>query len=413
MPRDLPGLYWDEQRQRYFPLSSRPAIAHAKGAAPSGPQPKPQDTASTTMRGRSSTSRAFSRIRSVVRSAEKQNLIQIALTKKVTRTVIPSLLSRGQITTFQTVYHNGRLCSFAGDSMGWFYSSIIDTEDDAANWHTSHGWQPEFNLSSEVSSICISGSRCIATSFGPDCRILHLPLDSVAEDIRVSRIDSRIVHDVWSADLCGSRLVLGANKRAVVIDDVAERAAVRQLMTDSDVFALAQDDKILYTGLRNGALLRFDTRAGSVKRDALFDNVFTQKSNSITNLKLLRDSQLLVSNVNGKISTFDLRFCSCRPLMEFTGNVNSYTIKAPMVVDPSENIVFAAGQDHRVRLWSLRQGGAPLVSDEMSEDQSAFKHQFEHPVRVLQIMEDMDGTCLWIASGTELYKYNLGQRIAT
>jgi hypothetical protein len=27
MPKDLPGLYWDEERSRYFPLSSRPKRA--------------------------------------------------------------------------------------------------------------------------------------------------------------------------------------------------------------------------------------------------------------------------------------------------------------------------------------------------------------------------------------------------
>lgn len=25
MPRELPGLYWDEEKQRYFPISARPA----------------------------------------------------------------------------------------------------------------------------------------------------------------------------------------------------------------------------------------------------------------------------------------------------------------------------------------------------------------------------------------------------
>lgn len=35
MPRDLPGLYWDEQRKRYFPLSARPAAQTQAG--PSNP----------------------------------------------------------------------------------------------------------------------------------------------------------------------------------------------------------------------------------------------------------------------------------------------------------------------------------------------------------------------------------------
>ena len=30
MPRDLPGLYWDEEKKRYFPLSSRPASSQSQ-----------------------------------------------------------------------------------------------------------------------------------------------------------------------------------------------------------------------------------------------------------------------------------------------------------------------------------------------------------------------------------------------
>jgi hypothetical protein len=41
MPRELPGLYWDEDRQRYFPLSSarRP---HVTAQSSSHPHTKPQ-----------------------------------------------------------------------------------------------------------------------------------------------------------------------------------------------------------------------------------------------------------------------------------------------------------------------------------------------------------------------------------
>ena len=36
MPKDLPGLYWDEDKKRYFPLSSKPA-----GGPPPKPKPEP------------------------------------------------------------------------------------------------------------------------------------------------------------------------------------------------------------------------------------------------------------------------------------------------------------------------------------------------------------------------------------
>lgn len=76
--------------------------------------------------------------------------------------------------------------------------------------------------------------------------------------MHVSRIESHIVHDIWTTDLRGSRLVLGtwcapfcalslteqpgANKQAVVIEDIAASTSLRRLRTESDVFALAQQE---------------------------------------------------------------------------------------------------------------------------------------------------------------------------
>lgn len=70
------------------------------------------------------------------------------------------------------------------------------------------------------------------------------------------------MHDVWTADLLGSRLVLGndglvvrtisltslsgANKQAVVIEDIAICASLQRLPTQSDVFALAQHQVSLH-----------------------------------------------------------------------------------------------------------------------------------------------------------------------
>lgn len=64
------------------------------------------------------------------------------------------------------------------------------------------------------------------------------------------------MHDVWTADLQGPRLVLGnqcfvlrttsptsvtgANNQAVVIEDIAVGTSLRRLPTRSDVFALVQ-----------------------------------------------------------------------------------------------------------------------------------------------------------------------------
>ncbi|KAI5980720.1 hypothetical protein EDD15DRAFT_2344666 [Pisolithus albus] len=391
---------------------------------------------------RSQPHQLFSGLRSSLPSASRKDWLthslqcsQFASTGKVERSLMQCPWFGGSVTAFQvsacrssrlikcmisetkTAHHNGRVWNFTGDSVGWFYSSLTSSRNQTTPFCT-HGWQPEFNLSSEVSSICCSDSWCIATSFGPDCKILHFPLEAITEDIRVSRIDSRVACDIWTADLRGSRLALGARSQLVCIDDIANRAAVHNLPTYSDVFSVAQENHVVYAGLRNGGIFRFDTRTWESKGDALLDGLFTRPHNSITNLRLLRDSQLLVSNVDGKISTFDLRSPAIRtPLKVCTGNVNSYVIKAPIAVDPSENFLFAAGQDNRIRLWSLRSGGPPLAPNTSStpmefHDLNLLQRDFIHPIRTMQISEEAEGMVLWVGSGSDVFKYSLGQHVS-
>lgn len=59
---------------------------------------------------------------------------------------------------------------------------------------------------------------------------------------------------------------------------------------------------VLYTGLRNGGILRFDTRLQSSNSHPLFDTL-SQRTSSITGLKHLRDHQLLVSFIDGGASS--------------------------------------------------------------------------------------------------------------
>lgn len=332
---------------------------------------------------------------------------QVAQTSHVASSSIPSLTGCA-ITAFQSVSYNNNVHSFAGDTGGWFYSSVIGRNELVTGYHASHGWRPEFSLSSEISSICISGSRCIATSFGPESKILHFPLDLDSEDIRVTRVNNRSARDIWTADLQGTRLVLGTNGQAVVIDDVADRATVCFMKTGSDVFAVTQDNNIVYTGSRAGIVQRFDGRIPSTKGDHIFSDPNTTQNNSVTNLKIFYDWQLLTSTIDGRLAMFDLRFPGNRtPVISFTGNINTYTTKTPIAVDPHEQFLFAAGQDRRIRLWSLRTGGPPLVSPA-----SVFQKPFEDPIRALQVVEEQQGVLgLWATSGAALYKYNLGQRM--
>lgn len=145
-----------------------------------------------------------------------------------------------------------------------------------------------------------------------------------------------------------------------MIEDIAICSSLQRLPTQSDVFALAQHEvrvhlsfilasrltvtqNVIYTGLRNGGILRFDARVQRSNSHPLFNSI-PQRTSSITGLKHLRDHQLLVSFLDGgvrvsnswcdtgaesriQISTFDLRFPIRTPSITFTGNFNLYTNK--------------------------------------------------------------------------------------
>ncbi|KAG8214635.1 hypothetical protein J3R82DRAFT_9713 [Butyriboletus roseoflavus] len=186
MPRQLPGLYWNHERQRYFPLP-RPV------AAPSSQQNEPYLTQTTATAPRSipisrlTLYHALSDLRSVLRNVQKDALIQsvapfvrnrcrqltisviysqiqssqISLTDKVTRSIISP---QGHLSAFQTIRHSGRVWSFVGDTLGWFYSSTVDEEHEQMD-----GWQRQFHLSSEARQ-CPNLKPCRALTFVADIR---------------------------------------------------------------------------------------------------------------------------------------------------------------------------------------------------------------------------------------------------
>ena len=138
--------------------------------------------------------------------------------------------------------------------------------------------------------------------------------------------------------------------------------------------------------------------------------------------------------------TYDLRFSSTAsppsPVRLFAGHINSYTdnLVRPLIlmflqvknsimssqgiaIDHDQDILFAAGQDCRIRAWSLRTA-APLLppltcsSTPFSHVTNPFSAKFSEPVRVLQVTQEelgSGGTCLWAASDRDIFQYHLGQ----
>lgn len=115
---------------------------------------------------------------------------------------------------------------------------------------------------------------------------------------------------------------------------------------------------LVYTGARNGSISRFDTRVDDARGQSLLSDIFKSSANSVTDLHVAREWQLVVGNIDGSVCTllqpvkvkaepnslqlgsYDLRFArGSSPMMSFLGHNNSYshnlvryhTIDLPMI----------------------------------------------------------------------------------
>lgn len=153
----------------------------------------------------------------------------------------------------------------------------------------------------------------------------------------------------------------------------------------------------------------------------LFDTRFAGGPRSpVLYLNAIRESELLISHLNGNLVTFDLRFSAIAsppsPVRLFETHINSYTDNLGIAIDHEQDILFAAGQDCRIRGWSLRTGALllpPLIcsSSTSLSHGNPFSAKFSQPVSVLQVTQELGsaGTCLWAASGRDIFQYYLGQ----
>ncbi|KAK0201956.1 hypothetical protein DFS33DRAFT_1386246 [Desarmillaria ectypa] len=398
MPLQLNGFYWDEERKRYFPNSSKPRI---------DTRPKePIRTSTTTTASQTFTSRnrrkvsqwdltnALRRSSSHAENSRVQHELlssNIASSSRIMSSRPPVV---GKITAFCSTDLNGQPRRFLGDDRGFLYScDLYDLE-----------WAPQFNLhpSSQISSICSSGEFCITQLTPAKCYLLwyifknsRTKLADAHEPRRTTLLTLNRVHDIWTSHLQDRTLLLGANKTAVLLHDVEASSPVELLHTNSDVFAIEQKDNLIYTGTRGGSILVFDKR--TTDRKSHGQKIFERRvRSSVVHLCCFHETKML-------LCALDLRYPTARePIMEFRGHVNTLSRTLGTAIDLCEDFLYAAGDDGRIRGWSLRTGGDAFWN--MPGPGSA------EPIVAMQVTEEKrDGICLWAAGGRVLGRYYLGQ----
>ncbi|KAH8114711.1 hypothetical protein DFH11DRAFT_1855309 [Phellopilus nigrolimitatus] len=440
-PLELPGLYWDEERRRYFPMSSRPK-RKTEDDLPSAKNDGDETTGRRQMLKFSTVASIYTKgLRSGLDNFSNRSRIVHEITGKVLSDTYseldPPIRPLSWESTMITSLHaavvsDGTLNVLIGDSEGYFYcsrahpkpcpDSTPTSEPDRFNGNSRLFMSYHLGTVNAVSSIVRSGYTAVAVSRNFDTSQFCVR-DLKAPDLAGFNFPRlNVAGDVWAAGLLDRTLSLGLTRKLVIVKDIGH-VPIKEyttFRTKSDVLSLFQLPNTVTIGSRNGEVRLFDIRMREDAGSELLGDRFSAEGNpaakvgtkakkagahsAITHLQGVREWELLVGTSAGELELFDRRFFSgtrSQPTIIFPGHVNSYVLDLGITTDPSQDFVFAAGQDRRVRGWSLRTGrplgalfgGAPLQSTP----------------RALQVTETGAGERrLWVAQKEEVRVFHLG-----
>ena len=93
------------------------------------------------------------------------------------------------------------------------------------------------------------------------------------------------------------------------------------------------------------------------------------------------------------------------PVLALKGHVNSHTQALGLDVSPDGQFLVAAGEDHRVRIWSLRTGRQLAGAADLDEV-GPLQQDWRTPVQEVRFREDERKQLqLWIPDGAYLRRF--------
>ncbi|KAL5482471.1 hypothetical protein ACEPAI_9065 [Sanghuangporus weigelae] len=438
-PLELPGLYWDEERRRYFPIASRPKRKAIDELSVESQRTYTDERDSQWRRAATSrylqTSRTgqgnFSQRLRLVDDLEGISLVNSYT--ELNPSLRPLTWHPSKIASFCTTTADDALNVLVGDSRGVLHCSRAVNKtipganagperfNDNSRLFTSY----HLGSGSPIVKIATCGNLAVAVSNTCDSCLLAIR-DLKAPDysgVSFPRINA--TGDIRAASLLDRSLALGMSKTLVWLKDVQSSTRNhRTLHTRSDVLSVVQSPNTITAGLRSGEVRLFDVRTRGDVSTELFGSRYSRRSDwelgpskdmksrmahaAVTHLQQLGDWEMLVGTSSGELEMFDLRFATgtrVEPTTSFKGHVNSYLLDLGIATDPTSSFLFAAGQDRRIRAWSLKSGeqlGTVLGGAQLAS-----------PARALAVTQRDNnlrgGKWLWISQDDEIRVLRLGQ----
>ncbi|EXB83247.1 DDB1- and CUL4-associated factor 4 [Morus notabilis] len=357
MPRDLPGFYYDAEKNRYFPI---------KGPIPGS--------------ARSSSSSTALKPSKVIKPCRKTGVrtLKLLQVREIFGNVISS--NKGK-RNFKEEFRKTQV----SHPKVWKYSGTEKIGDSALERiHVDVQTQEGQTKTDVLLTGGINGSLRISTlgsmRYGGSLCLLNLvePLDFDPTALFIRRrIQEVATFDctIWAAD-CGTngnRAVIGTNLGAALVD-VETGMTSWVLRSKSDVLAqqLVHSGNVVLCGLRNGAIITVDAREkqeGSSARlvrhrisNSPSDNTVGKSSKRWFKFD---DQYFLASSMDGSVKLYDHRLVQRGAIQSYEGHVNSHS-RIQLGVDPLERFVMSGGEDCYLRLWSIKSGEL-LFQDKFSD----------------------------------------------
>eukprot|EP00064_Thunnus_orientalis_P012217 superscaffoldBa00001849_g12251 len=166
------------------------------------------------------------------------------------------------------------------------------------------------------------------------------------------------ISSAWSCAWClnpqfDKTFSTGLSRRVIVKD--AETGRTQTYSVGSDVLAqqFALRVPVLFNGCRSGEIFSIDLRQRGRRDQSWKASRFHQES-AITSVRVLQDENyLLAADMLGQIKLWDVRVS--KPVQDYKGHYNEHAY-LPIHVNEPEGLLLAVGQDCYTRLWSLKDG---------------------------------------------------------
>ncbi|KQK21182.1 hypothetical protein BRADI_1g59190v3 [Brachypodium distachyon] len=361
-PKELPGFYYDAEKNRYFPITG-PIPGAAKRRRPPSPPPPP--------------------------------LADPPLTRRRKRVTQSELLRAREMYGGGVMFSSGNSkCTFrqqcqhaqASQPLGWSYQGTSSMADKAVEELRTVVQTPSGLRESKV---LVTGSiNGTVRGSGGSLYMIDLSLTTDLAMVslnaygKIERLGS-YNRTVWTADCSsdGTQVALGANNGAALLN-LEKRSLSWMYHCKSDVLSqqFMHSGNVVLCGLRNGSIVAIDVRQrhrnfptglaspGTARRtvpmlpathqaDKAKSTRAISMSSAVCSLVALSSDEnyFLGSSMDGSIKLFDLRLIQKGAVQSYVGHVNSHT-HLPLAVDPSETLLMSGGEDSTVRIWSIKTG---------------------------------------------------------